>query len=303
MTLKELKTEILENTLSDDFLVLLCEDSYFVADQYIDAICRNRCLSKEYSETVSGNRDSALSLVFDYDNVLTVVRAEEFNEAFEDYSDFKNTIVICKKIDKRIEDKVSEYTVKIPKLVDWQLEDYARIYCKGLNQEEISFLVKACNNNADKLDNETAKLSVLDQADQEDVLLKLKDSQDSGYVTFSPFDLCNAIVSRDIRALSACLYYRKYCDFDSVHLVSILLGQFKNMLYLGYNSGLTAEQLGISSGRAYYIKKSAATYPQMKIKEIIKILTDFDQQLKTGLMDLSKDRQADYLITKLVSAI
>ena len=38
MTLEELKNSILDNTLSDEFIILKCEDNFFIADQYVDKI-------------------------------------------------------------------------------------------------------------------------------------------------------------------------------------------------------------------------------------------------------------------------
>ena len=159
------------------------------------------------------------------------------------------------------------------------------MYCAGLDDKEVSFLVNSCNKNIYKLENEVNRLGIFDKDEQKEILNEAKFSQDTGYVTFSPFDLCGAIVSKDLMKVGTCLYYRKFCDFDSVHLVSILLNQFKNMLYLGFNSGVTAEQLKISSGRAYYIKQDARKYTQEQIKNVINKLTYFDQQLKSGLMD------------------
>lgn len=303
MTLEELKNSILDNTLSDDFLILRCEDNFFIANQYVDLICKNKCLSKENVDSIFSNTDSSLSLIFNYDNILSVVKVDEFYEEDSDYSRFKNTIVICKSIDKKISEKVKEFVVDIPKLVDWQLEDYVRAYCGGLDDKEVSFLVNSCNKNIYKLENEANRLSIFSKNEQKEILNELKFSQDTGYVTFSPFDLCSAITSKDLMKVGTCLYYRKFCDFDSVHLVSILLNQFKLMLYLGFNSGITAEQLKISSGRAYYIKQDARRFTQEQIKNVISKLTYFDQQLKSGLMDTSKDRQADYLITNIIGAI
>lgn len=301
MTLEELKKDILEDTLSDDFLILECEENYFIANQYVDMICKNKCLSKDITDSIFKNVESALSLVFNYENTLTVVKVDEFNEFDEDYSKYVNTIVICKSIDKKILEHVKPYVVVIPKLVDWQLEDYVKTLCKGLDDEDAKFLVEACHKDIYKLENEVNRLSLF--KNQKDILNEIKFSQDTGYVTFSPFDLCSALVSKDVMKLGTCLYYRKFCDFDSVHLVSILLGQYKNMLYLGFNSGVKPEDLGISNGRAYYIRQDAKRYSQEQLKDIVCVLTNFDQQLKMGLMDTNKDRQADYLICKLLNII
>src|SRR5574344_1605478 len=113
MTLEELKNSILDNTLSDEFIILKCEDNFFIADQYVDMICKNKCMSKEIVDSIFSNTDTSLSLIFNYDNVLSVVKVDEFNEDDDNYSRFTNTIVICKSIDKKITDKVKEFVVEI----------------------------------------------------------------------------------------------------------------------------------------------------------------------------------------------
>jgi hypothetical protein len=40
--IKKLKEQIISNSLSNDFLVLVCEENFFVANQYISRICQNR---------------------------------------------------------------------------------------------------------------------------------------------------------------------------------------------------------------------------------------------------------------------
>lgn len=95
MNIKKLKENILNNALSDDFLVMICEDNFFVADQYITKICQNKHCQENYVEDLVNQDNSALSLVFDFSNTLNILKTEVFNLFYNDYSQFKNNIVIC----------------------------------------------------------------------------------------------------------------------------------------------------------------------------------------------------------------
>ena len=55
--------------------------------------------------------------------MLSVLRVEVFDE-FAEYKDIKNVIVICDKLDKKIEKVVADFVLTMPKLVDWQVVDY-----------------------------------------------------------------------------------------------------------------------------------------------------------------------------------
>ena len=141
MDVKKLKESILNNSLSDDFLILLCEENFFVADQYVSKICQNKHCQENYVEELINQDNSSLSLVFDFSNSINILKTEVFNLFYNDYSQFKNNIVICSKIDKKIEPQLIEFIVKIPKLVDWQIKD---LQIKSLNKENfmINFLLE-----------------------------------------------------------------------------------------------------------------------------------------------------------------
>ena len=301
MELKELKEKILNNTLSDDFLILVSEDNNFIADSDIEAISRNKYLSLNEINSILEPQMSALSLVMNFNNNLNILRADTFEENVEDYSKCKNVIVICNKIDKRIEDKVSDYVVKIPKLTDIQLQDYVKVLCGGLDDSQVESLVKKTHSDIYRLDNEIAKISLFSKDDQKEILSDLFFTQDSDLVDIPVFELVDAIIKKDIRKIGYCLYYRQNCDFEPTGVITQLLKKYKLMLLLANNSGVTFDQLGISKGQAYYLKKDVGIYTETELRAKLKFVTEFDQKLKLGKLDINKESQIDYIISNILS--
>ena len=111
MTLMDLKKSIEAKNIPDDFMIFLCSENSFIADQYVDAICEINNLVKTRINTLQ-DQASALSLVLGSTDELKVMKVDTFEEALIDYSDLKNTIVICNKIDKKVKPLVEDILLK-----------------------------------------------------------------------------------------------------------------------------------------------------------------------------------------------
>lgn len=301
MTIVELKQAILDKTLSNDFLILVCPENYFIANQYIEAICQNNCLELNPINSIFEPSRSAMSIITDNTTNLNILKIDTFDEVAEDYSIFQNTVVICKQVDKRIEEATKQYCVLIPKLEAWQLSDYINVHCTGLDQDECDFLVRASNNDIYKIDNEVNKLELFDAKEQKLILSNLRFTRDTDFVSIPSYDLTDAIIKKDIKKLGYCIYYRNNCDFEPTGIITQLLKKYTSMLYLSTNSGLSLAQLKISSGQAYYLKKDAALYTVDELRRKIKFVTSFDQKLKFGKIDIDKANQIDYIIANLMA--
>ena len=103
MNIKEFKNSVISGTLSDDFIILLCSDNKFLANQYVNTLCQTKDLVRVDVDSLSGIQDTALSLVFNSNLYnLNVLSVDKFSEMYYDYSSLKNYIVICNSIDKSI---------------------------------------------------------------------------------------------------------------------------------------------------------------------------------------------------------
>ena len=83
-------------------------------------------------------------------------------------------------------------------------------------------------------------------------------------------------------------------------ITGAMLSTVKNIILLTQNSGKNATDLGLSSGRAWHIKQDWKNFPATRLQMLLQFLSGIDIKLKSGLLDMSKDAQIDYLIANTI---
>ena len=244
MTLMDLKKSIEAQNIPDDFMVFLCSENSFIADQYIDAICEINNLVKTRINTLQ-DQASALSLVLGSTDELKVMKVDTFEEALIDYSGLKNTIVICNKIDEKVKPLVEDYIIEITKLADWQTKSYIKLICPVLNDDELDWLYQATNGDIYKMINEVDKIKLFPAPEQRSVLDAIRFSPDSDLYSVSIFDLADAII-RNNKPFVLEFLTHKNLNFDLMQIVGATLQKVKNIILVTQNSGKTASEIGIN---------------------------------------------------------
>jgi DNA polymerase III delta subunit len=295
MELSKFKEDVLNGILPTQLVVLLCAENFFIADQYINTLCAKTGKEKRLISSIF-EQDSAMSLVFDYAETINVLKTETFSEIAEDYSVFENTIIICNKLEKKLESVLADYIIKIPALKDWQVFDYIKQVCPELDELEIKWLYNATGKNIYKIESELDKIALFHPKDRKKALAQLRFGADSDLYTLSIFDLCDAIIYNKKEILVEYLRHRAVVNFELMPLVGALLPKIKNLLMVKY-AGKTADEIGISSGQYYYLTKDAYV-PLERLQNLLKVVSNIDLQLKSGLLDIDKNTQIDYLISK-----
>jgi hypothetical protein len=80
-------------------------------------------------------------------------------------------------------------------------------------------------------------------------------------------------------------------------LVGVLLPKIRNLILVKH-AGKRAAEIGISDGQYYYLTKDP--YLSLEhLQKLLQIVSNVDLQLKSGLLDIPKDAQIDYIISKL----
>lgn len=298
MTLIELKKCIESQVIPNDFIIFLCSDNSFIADQYIEAICEINNLTKTNINSLQ-EQTSALSLVLERTDELNVLKVDTFEEALIDYSNLTNTIVVCNKIDKKIKSFVEDYVIQIPKLVDWQVKSYISKTCPSLEQDEVDWLYQATNGDIYRIINELDKLLLFPVNERKTVLSELRFNPGSDLYSLTIFDLAEGII-RNNKPLVLEFLRHDNLNFDLMSITGAMLSTVKNIILLTQNSGKSAADLGLSSGRAYYIKKDWQNFPAARLQMLLQFLSGIDLKLKSGLLDMSKEAQIDYLIANTI---
>jgi DNA polymerase III delta subunit len=107
---------------------------------------------------------------------------------------FENTVVICNKVDKKLESVLADYIIQVPALKDWQVYDYVKQICRELDQLEIEWLYKVANGNIYKIESELDKLLLFHPKARKQVLAHLRFDENSDLYNLSVFELCDAII-------------------------------------------------------------------------------------------------------------
>ena len=223
------------------------------------------------------------------------MKVDTFDEALIDYSDLKNTIVICNKIDKKVKPLVEDYIIEIAKLADWQTKSYIKLICPVLNDDELDWLYQATNGDIYKMINEVDKIKLFPAPEQRSVLDAIRFSPDSDLYSVSIFDLADAII-RNNKPFVLEFLMHKNINFDLMQIVGATLQKVKNIILVTQNSGKTASEIGINDKYMYRLRKDWNGFPESRLKALLEFLSSIDLKLKTGSLDMSKESQIDYLI-------
>lgn len=301
MTLADLKQAIQEQNTPKQFYIFVCPENFFVADQYVEAICEERRVEKAIVNSIY-DQESALSLVLDRDEYLNIIKVDVFNEVAEDYSIFENTIVVCNKIDKKIESLVSDYVVKFPALVDWQIKDYIKQVCPELDLIEIDWLYSTTKNKDGiyRVKNELDKICLFKGPVRKQILAELKFDKDSDLYTVDIFKLSSALILGDTYTVLDYLKHRKTFPIELYSILGLTLADVKKAILVTQNSGKTAADLGMSTGQFNIIKSVYSKVHPERLKYLLNKLSSIDLKIKSGLLDISNQTQVDYLITQML---
>jgi hypothetical protein len=300
MTLRELKLSIQSKDVPDTFFVFVCPpNDYFLATSYINAICESKQLEKVIAESIF-NQESALSLVMGFENDFRVVITDTFEETCADYSKFTNTAVICSKVDKKLEKAIAEYIITVPTVVDWQVKDFIKQKAPKLTDQNIEELYLASGGNMYMLDNMLTKITLFSESEQSTIAFEIAHEPGSHLYDTPTYTLVDGIIKNDRDAVKKYVLTNQTSKDEFLGVVNLVLNKVKSTLWVEY-SNKTAAELGMSDKQYYFLKNHRSGLSMAALQQKLKVLTALDLQLKSGLLDISNQRQIDYLITKLVS--
>jgi len=301
MKLAELKQRITENDCPTEFMIWQCseKDNRFLAQQYISEICSQTGKVKNYISSLLEPSASATEFFFQSEAKLNILEVEEFSEFAEDYNEFENIIVICDKINKKIEQQVKDYVIKIPKYTDWAVKDFMRMQCPGLLDTDIDSLYTVTKGNIYRIVNELDKLAAFDESKQHEVLMELMLEDVSDLCTMEIFELADAIAKRDTARIEVWQRHKNNFDFDPIALTTLLLRTYKNITYLNFESGKTPEALGISKGAAWHLRQDYRVTSLPWLIKTIDFLSGIDVKLKENKLTMSGPTFINYLICHL----
>lgn len=319
MTIVELKKNILNLSLPEHLLILVCKDNYFIAKQYIDYYCCGTGISKNYINSIQEaiTLNQTTSIFNNNDQILNILETDTFDCIESLLQDLNNTIILCKKTKINKTEESDKYFVEIPELQPWQISDYIEAECPGLNtklgdradlnKKMIEYLQANTHNDIYKIKSEIDKIKLFEESLQSAVLEQLLLDTESDIYDVGDIDLflSNEIENAscgDQKARNNILTYlvrNKSQNYDPIAVTNLLLGHFKKLIYTSPESGIQDISQYMSVSQARYLSRVRANYTSDELRAIIKFLTTIDLRLKSSKIDLQKDRFIDYLVCKL----
>ena len=298
MNLQTLKNNLLDNRLPDQFIIFVCPENFFIADQYVEMICNKSGKEKRLIKSIF-EQQSAMSLVFDFSEYVNVLKVETFDEFTEDYATFTDTIVLCNKVDKKLVDLVKDYIIEIPKISEDHLAEYILQRCPELDLLEVKWLIQATSGDIYRINNELDKIVLFTAKNRNKILAHIKFDPSSDLFVIDNYALRDAIIYNNKGILLEYLRHQKMSQLELLSINSLILKKARALLAVKYTHS-KAEELDLSFG--YYKRLLSEPWiAQERLQTIINITSNIDAQLKSGLLDIPKNRQIDYLLTKLCS--
>ena len=287
MDIKELKQSIELKTIENKFMIWILENEYskIVADQYINKLCNIWNLNAKVIESLDEIPDES----FIVDDNLYIINTDKW----EDERSRDNCIVICNKCKSGI---------KIPKLSDWQIIDYVVPKLRGLDKEDLEWLLTFYNGNYFRFINDVNKISIFNESVQKLMFNQMvEDGQFDSLTNLTIWDLSNAILKKDIKIIKEVLKVIDYIDVSPLGLSTVLLNNFRNIISIQTNKMCTASDLGISDKQFFVIKKyNVGYYTEEQLVNILDMLTNVEFLYKYE--ELSLSNLIEYMICKILGA-
>ena len=306
MTIIELKNQLNNNSADFKNLVLTYKDNDFVISEYIKKIAQIKNLKIKYvTEDYLKSLDTTSEMLFETETekYLLVYKVDKLS-----LNNFKNNylvddlIIICKSIEKEFCDTFKNIIIEFPELNEWRIKDYMKAHCKGLTDDAIDWLYKVSNGDIYRISNELFKIELYNKPEQDEMFMELnKDGNYSDMCDLNIYNLTNAITRKDYLGLINCLSEIENIDVEPVGLITILHKAFRDIINIQTNSKATPESLGIPLKRFKAIEYSCGKYSDTKLMNMFKFINDFDYKLKSGQLDLSKNKLIDYIVCGVMS--
>lgn len=300
--LETLKKSIEDKTFTPQFLIFKYTDIDFLPYQYINEI--SKFIEVEFVDSL---------ILPNSNNIFDLGISDNINTHLQVYSgDFilsnnrnlirtMNLIVICKTLDKELEKEFEDSLVVFPKLEDWQIKNYVYSLAEGVEERKLDNLISVCNGDIFRLDKELQKLSLFGITERKYVFDKfVNDGVFSDLSNHTIFDFTNALLKKDIPALTSLYKELENIDCEPLGVVTTLYGAIKNIIMIQLNPTATPESVRLPANRFWAIKKNnCGFYTKEELLYVFNLVSSIDKMLKSG--DLEVKYIIDYIVCHMLS--
>ena len=282
MNLQELKAHIENNTLKENLLIFT-GDGDFIFKQYLHKYVTDNSLDIKYIESI--DEISSSNMFAFSSNVLYLLETDTF---IKEPASHNRVWVKCKK------NKSKTDSIELPKLEEWQLEDYIKSKCFGLKDSEVKELLRCYKDNPFRLDLELDKILITG------TYKYIKDQPYTDVANYMIFDLTTALVKRDKKKVSDILIEIEHIDVEPFGLLTLMTKNFRQLIDIQLSINPTAQSVGVSDKQFWVLKKyNSGYYNREELVKIYKWLLDIDKRIKNGELDTKYLNE--YIITKIIN--
>ena len=285
MNIEQLKSSIEDKTINERFMVWELGDEYseIIAKQYLSKLSDIWNLDLKYIDDINEIPDDS----FIEDTNLYIIKVDKWESTLT----HDNCIVICKK---------SKSGIKFPKLVDWQIIDYAIAKLPGINKQDIEWLLSIYGGNYFRFLNDIGKLSIFDKGMQSLILNQMIDEgQFDVNASLTLWDLSNAILKKDIKSIRNIIKIVDHLDISPLGLTTTLLNNFNIILNIQTNPRCSAKDVGVSDKQFFVIKKyNVGYYSSSQLEKILKFLSNVEYMFKYDEFPL--ELIIDYIVCEVL---
>lgn len=305
LTIQELKKKIQQRSLPNSFLVLVYPDNNFLAKHYLEEIIKLRNKDRVYVESLNGIRQG-LNIFENDDSNIYVLNTQALKTTPTLFNEYQNVIVLCNDVEKDTEALLKAsgdvLLVKLPKLQEWQILDYMRALCKGIDDAQLKWLYDTVGGDIYRLYNEVSKIAIFEPSVQSDVFNLI--NEDGGYSDLSSlniYNFTNAIIKRDKKTIHSILKEISSIDVEGVGLSTILHKNFLNIINIQLNTKATPESLGMNENQFKAISYSLNKFTSTQLINIFDFITSLDIKLKSGNLQMSNEKLIDFIVCNVLS--
>lgn len=305
MTIKELKSQIDSGVITDDLIIFECPDSNFIAHQYIREISRKKCKPIVYEESIEPFLYPVMDLFndssYEIEPNLRVCHVPQYSYTGSAIIQQKNFIIVTDEVkDKEVRKLLEPFIVRLPKLENWQIKDWAYSLMPGIPKNQLDWLLNITNSNIYRVCQVVDKVTLFNENEHRYLFeAMVQDGEFDDLSSFGIFNFTNAITNKDYNSLIKIYSDIESVDINEFGLLKILLQNFKSLLMVQLNPNPTPENTGLDSKRLYAIKKEPKVYSPEQLVKVFQFLCDIDRQVKEG--ELPTDIMRDYMLVKILS--
>lgn len=301
MTLQDIKQQIESRSMKNTFIIFKGKN-HFISNQYYRAIAKVLSIDISYIDDLTSLNNNSIDIFFGGmpDNTLRVFNVDTLDFYSDSLLREDRLIILCKNIEKSTESLYKDYVVSVEDLEDWQIQDYLYSIAGGLDTKYIDWLIKRCNGDIHRLQQEIDKVLIFEENERNIVFnMMIQDNAFSDTTNDTIFDFTDAIVKRNIDKLKNIYEVISSIDIEDIGVVTILYKNFLKLVSVWLGNNPTPQSTGMSSKQIYAISRLPRVWTGEQLVHIMEFITGIDYKIKTGVLPVNQLR--DYIVVNLLS--